>query len=105
MKWCVRTLGPAAVLLLFVCSSSAQTLLDISRLEEIPAVSGYEQPLIEEIRNYIRSLSPKTDNLGNLWVSLGTGSPRRRLVASVDEPGYVVSDITQDGFLRVQRLP
>jgi putative aminopeptidase FrvX len=79
--------------------------LDISRLEEIPAVSGYEQPLIEEIRNYIRSFSPKTDNLGNLWVSLGNGSPRRLLVASVDEPGYVVSDITQDGFLRVQRLP
>ena len=105
MKWRVRTLGSATVLLLLVRSSTAQTFLDSSRLEEIPAVSGYEQPLIEEIHNQLRSFSPKTDNLSNLWVSFGNGSPHRLLVASVDEPGYVVSDITPDGFLRVQRLP
>jgi putative aminopeptidase len=105
MKWCFRTLSYAIVLLLLVCFSSAQTRLDISRLEQIPAVSGYEQPLIEEIRSQLRSFSPKTDNLGNLWVSFGSDSPHRLLVTSIDEPGYVVSDITPDGFLRVQRLP
>lgn len=99
------TLGPAVVLLLLACCSSAQTPTDVSRLEQIPAVSGYEQPLIEEIRNQLHSLSPKTDNLGNLWVSFGSGSPHRLLVTPVDEPGYVVSDITPNGFLRVQRLP
>jgi putative aminopeptidase len=105
MKWRFRTLCPMAALLLCVFPSSAQTFLDISRLEEIPAVSGYEQPLIEEIRGQLRGFSPKTDNLGNLWVSFGSGSPHRLLVTSVDEPGYVVSEITPDGFLRVQRLP
>ncbi|HEY6945522.1 MAG TPA: M20/M25/M40 family metallo-hydrolase [Candidatus Acidoferrum sp.] len=105
MRWRVRTLSSVIVLLSVACGSGAQTPVDVSRLEQIPAVSGYEQPLIEEIRSQLRGLSPKTDNLGNLWVSFGSGSPRRLLVTSVDEPGYVVSDITRDGFLRVQRLP
>jgi putative aminopeptidase len=105
MKWRFRTLGSTIVLLSMARCSSAQTPIDISRLEQIPAVSGYEQQLIEEIRSQLRALSPKTDNLGNLWVSFGSGSPHRLLVTPVDEPGYVVSDMTADGFLRVQRLP
>ena len=106
MRWCLRTLGSALVLLAIAWCSTAQTpMMDVSRLAQIPAVSGYEQTLIEEIRTQLRSLSPKTDNLGNLRVSFGSGSPHRLLVTSVDEPGYVVSEITPDGFLRVQRLP
>ena len=105
MKQRVRTLGSAIVLLLTACCLSAQTPMNVSRLEQIPAVSGYEQPLMDEIRNQLRGLSPKTDNLGNLWVSFGQGAPHRLLVTSVDEPGYVVSEFTPDGFLRVQRLP
>ena len=107
MRRRVRTLTPssAVVLLALAYCSIAQTPMDVSRLEQIPAVSGYEQPLIEEIRDQLHSLSPKTDNLGNLWVSFGIGSPHRLLVTPVDEPGYVVSDITPEGFLRVQRLP
>ncbi|HEX2664710.1 MAG TPA: hypothetical protein VHM93_17900, partial [Candidatus Acidoferrum sp.] len=105
MKWCFRTLSSLIFPLLIAGSASAQAAFDPSRLEQIPAVSGYEQPLVEEIRSSLRSLSPKTDNLGNLWVTFGSGSPHRLLVTPVDEPGYVVSEITPDGFLRVQRLP
>jgi putative aminopeptidase FrvX len=105
MKCCFRTLSSLIFPLLIAGSASPQAALDPSRLEQIPAVSGYEQPLIEGIRGPLRSLSPKTDNLGNLWVTFGSGSPRRLLVTPVDEPGYVVSEITPDGFLRVQRLP
>src|SRR5690348_9258729 len=105
MRWCVRMLSSAVLFFSVACRSGAQTPVDISRLDQIPAVSGYEQPLIEEIRIQLRDLSPKSDNLGNLWVSFGNGSPHRLLVTPVDEPGYVVSGITADGFLRVQRLP
>src|SRR4029077_8512848 len=70
-----------------------------------PAVSGYEQELAAEIQNATKNLSPKTDNLGNVYVTLGSGSPHRLIVAPIDEPGYVVSEITADGYLRVQRLP
>lgn len=105
MRRRVWTLVFAVGLLCAARRSSAQTPMDVSRLAQIPAVSGYEQSLIEEIRSQLRALSPKTDNLGNLWVNFGSGSPHRLLVTAVDEPGYVVSDITPDGFLRVQRLP
>ena len=105
MRWRIRTLSSAMAFWSVVCGSSAQTAMDVSRFEQIPAVSGYEQPLIEEIRSQLQGLSPKTDNLGNLWISFGSGSPHRLLVTPVDEPGYVVSEITPDGFLRVQRLP
>ena len=70
-----------------------------------PAVSGYEQKLAEEIRERVKDSSPRTDNLGNVYVTLGSGSPSRLIVTPMDEPGYVVSEITSDGFLRVQRLP
>ena len=103
-----RPLGPlnlATVLVLFVSSAKAQVPLLVSRLAELPAVSGYEKPLVEQIRSQLRDFSPQTDNLGNLWVSFGNGSPHRLLVTPVDEPGYLVSDITPEGFLRVQRLP
>jgi putative aminopeptidase len=70
-----------------------------------PAVSGYEQELAAEIRETLKDLSPKTDNLGNVIVTLGSGAPHRLIVTPMDEPGYVVSEITSDGYLRVQRLP
>src|SRR5262249_46471548 len=37
--------------------------------------------------------------------TLGTGSPRRLLVAPMDEPGFVISNVTTEGYLQVQRLP
>ena len=73
--------------------------------EETPAVSGYEQQLAGEIRSSIKGFSPQTDNLGNVYVTLGRGVPNRLIVAPIDQPGYVVSEITPDGYLRVQRLP
>jgi putative aminopeptidase FrvX len=78
---------------------------DWERLVKTPAVSGNEQKLAHEIRERLKSLSPQTDNLGNVYVTLGSGSPHRLLVTPMDEPGYVVSEVTSDGYLRVQRLP
>lgn len=70
-----------------------------------PAVSGYEQQLVGEIRSQLGGLPAKTDNMGNLLVTIGSGAPHRLIVTPIDEPGYVVSAITPDGYLRVQRLP
>src|SRR6202035_3098633 len=42
---------------------------------------------------------------GNVFVTVGSGAPHRLLVTAIDEPGYIVSGITLDGYLRVQRLP
>jgi putative aminopeptidase FrvX len=89
----------------FARPANAQFAVGPDRVYEIPAVTGYEQSLAAEIRNQLKEFSPKTDNLGNVYVTVGGGAPHRLIVTPMDEPGYVVSDITTDGYLRVQRLP
>ncbi|HEY6309065.1 MAG TPA: M20/M25/M40 family metallo-hydrolase [Candidatus Angelobacter sp.] len=78
---------------------------DLRELTETPAVAGYEQPLSAKIAGRLKALSPKTDRMGNVTVTLGSGSPHRLVVAPMDEPGYVVSNITAEGYLQTQRLP
>jgi putative aminopeptidase len=83
----------------------AKTAQDLDELVQIPGISGYENKLAETIRSKISGLHPKTDNLGDVIVTIGTGAPNRLIVTPLDEPGFVVSGITDDGYLRVQRLP
>ncbi len=77
----------------------------LKELVKTPAVSGYENHLADKIRTNLKNLHPVTDNLGDVIVTIGSGAPQRLLVAPIDEPGFVVSEITSDGYLRVQRLP
>ncbi len=77
----------------------------LTELAEMPAVSGNEEQVSAWLAQRLQPLSPQIDNLGNVVVTLGSGAPHRLLVTAIDEPGYVVSAITDDGFLRVQRLP
>ena len=72
---------------------------------ETPAIPGYESALAAKIRDTLQKLSPKSDNLGDVIVTLGSSGPTRLIVAPMDEPGYVISNITSDGYLQVQRLP
>jgi putative aminopeptidase FrvX len=93
---------------LFFCAApaDAQSLSqDLADFVATPAVPGYEQPLAEKIMARLGKHKLATDNLGNLIVTLGSGAPHRLIVAHADEPGYIVSGITDDGYLRVQRLP
>jgi putative aminopeptidase len=78
---------------------------DLREFVETPAVSGYESELVEKIRTKLATLHPTVDNLGDITVTLGSGAPRRLVITAIDEPGYVVSEITDDGYLRLQRLP
>jgi putative aminopeptidase FrvX len=70
-----------------------------------PAIPGYENELAGKIRDEISAFHPRMDNLGDVIVTIGSGSPNRLLVTPIDEPGFIVSGITGDGYLRVQRLP
>jgi putative aminopeptidase FrvX len=78
-------------------------------LVETPAVTGYEQSVGKKIVARLKAMSQKyeahTDNLGNVTVTIGSGEPKRLVVAPFDEPGFVVSGITPEGYLTLQRLP
>ncbi len=103
---------PKLVLLFFICylvtpfPLPAQELA--SELRELAgrmAVDGYE----EELSEYLRSRLPsgarvETDALGNLYAEVGSGRPHFLFAAAIDEVGYVVSGITDNGFLTLQRL-
>jgi putative aminopeptidase FrvX len=78
---------------------------DLREYVAIPAIPGYEQQLAAKIHAELARFSPETDNLGNVFFTIGSGSPHKLIVAPIDEPGFVVSGITEDGYLRVQRLP
>ena len=78
---------------------------DLKDFVETPSVSGYENQLSEKIRAKLGAFHPVTDNLGDVIVTIGSGSPHRLIVTPIDEPGFVVSGITADGYLRLQRLP
>ncbi len=95
-----------SLLVLAATPAAAQSLQqDLAALTARPAVTGYEAWLSNEIKTRLAKWKPQQDNMGNVWVTIGSGAPSRLIVAPMDEPGYIVSGITTDGFLRVQRLP
>ena len=100
-----------------IASQTAQGTLtsDLRDLVENPAIPGYEQDLAAMILARINAIAPphaakpafsaKIDSLSDVIVTIGSGSPHRLLAAAIDEPGYVVTRITDDGYLQLQRLP
>jgi putative aminopeptidase FrvX len=63
------------------------------------AAPGYERPAMERITSAAANWT--RDGSGNLVKSVGEGSPRRVVACGLDESGYAVSQITDDGYLRL----
>ena len=71
---------------------------------EAPGVSGYEQPVAQLIKAGMRDYADEVreDRLGNLiFFKKGTGEnrPRNLLAARMDEIGFMVTKIVENGFL------
>lgn len=78
----------------------------LRRLTETPGISGREERVREVIREELESLTDevKVDTLGNvIGVKKGTGDPAGRVmvVAHMDEIGFLVSYIDDNGFVRL----
>lgn len=95
----------SAWLLLFLLpplSAKAATLDDeVEAFLQVPAVVGREEPAADFLRGRLAGLPVEGDALGNLTVTVGSGSPRRLVACPMGEPGYVVSRILDDGYLRL----
>ena len=77
----------------------------LSALVESYGVSGMEAPVREVVRHYLPAwASAETDTAGNLWVRAGSGSPQVVFVAHLDEIGFRVSALREDGTLELERL-
>lgn len=73
------------------------------RLTSIQAVTGYEHAMVDTLLRILPGAV--RDRAGNARFQLGGGSVKRLVVCPVDEPGYVVGSIRQDGYVTLRRVP
>ncbi len=77
-------------------------------LEEIfsvPSPSGYEHFMTKKLQQYLpQGLAAEKDNMGSLYLTAGKGDQKLVLLASMDEVGYIVSGINEDGYLLLDRV-
>ncbi|HEX3127427.1 MAG TPA: hypothetical protein VH394_08860 [Thermoanaerobaculia bacterium] len=97
-------MNPRAALLLlaFALPAQAATLdQEIEAFLQVPSVVGREEPMAELVANRLAGLPVERDALGNVIATVGSGSPRRLVACPMGEPGYVVSRILDNGYLRL----
>lgn len=85
-----------------------KTLELLKTLTETPGVSGFEAPIRKVLKEYLAPLSRElhTDHLGSL-VAIKRGSseePKLMIAAHMDEVGFLVTRITDGGFIKFQPL-
>jgi putative aminopeptidase FrvX len=72
----------------------------LEQLVETYGVSGMEGPVRTVVERLLpRDVAPKTDSAGNLWVTVGTGEPVVVFIAHLDEVGFRINRIREDGTL------
>ncbi len=75
----------------------------VSRLVESYGVSGMEGPVRDAVRSMLPSWArPVTDGAGNLWLTVGPGAPKVVFIAHLDEIGWEVTAIRDDGTLELK---
>ncbi len=76
--------------------------LQISRWIALDAPPGWETVATDTIMQVMPDW--KRDALGNLMWRKGSGSPRRVVACALDRPGFAVTEITDDGYLRIREV-
>ncbi len=72
----------------------------IREMVMVPGVSGFEEPFRRYLLERLREYNAKTDNLGNVIVTLGDGKKHIAFVAHMDEIGLITTHIEDNGFIR-----
>ena len=72
------------------------------RFAGMTAITGYEQAMTDSLLTLLPGSS--RDRTGNVTLTLGRGAPKRLVYCALDEIGYVVGNITDDGYLLLRRV-
>src|SRR5213082_2495434 len=72
------------------------------RLTSMTAVTGLEQAMTDSLLALLPGST--RDRAGNVTLTLGQGAPKRLLQCPLDEVGYVVGNITADGYVLLRRV-
>ena len=84
-------------------SLDEQKLLLIEELiefSETSSVTGREDNASEYLKSFLKNSNLKEDKLGNLILEIGSGLPKTLITVPIDEPGYVISEIKPNGYMR-----
>jgi putative aminopeptidase FrvX len=74
-------------------------------LVESYGVSGMEGPVREVVTRLLPGWArPRADTAGNLWLTMGSGDPTVVFVAHLDEIGFRVTAIRDDGTLEAEAV-
>jgi putative aminopeptidase FrvX len=77
----------------------------IQKIHSTPSPTGYEQPMVKMIQNILKNQGQQSqDNLGNFYLTLGRGESILAILTGLDEVGYIVSGITDDGLINLDRV-
>jgi len=102
-----RTLSSLFLLPILLQISSAQTRAQdsppaeaLARWIQLDAPPGWEHLATDELMKALPGWS--RDAAGNLMLRKGTGTPRRVIACGLDRPGFAVTEITSDGFIRLR---
>jgi len=105
-RFSVGTAALVVGLLLAVYPStrlSAQSVDALAvRFAGMTAVTGLEQGMTDTLLTLLPGST--RDRAGNVTLSLGSGTPKRLVACALDEVGYVVGNITADGYLTLRRV-
>jgi putative aminopeptidase len=101
-----RVAAAVLSLLALLAAGPAQAADDrLATLIRAQGVSGFEEDVRRAITGMLPPWArPEVDEAGNLVVTIGQGQPHTLIAVGIDEDGYVVSEITEDGFLRLTRV-
>jgi len=113
--WDTAPLSPLPIVLLWLAGTPTASLQaqDTSRLREAESVlatlvetygvSGAEGPVREAVQRLLPTWArPETDSAGNLWVRVGRGDPVVVFIAHLDEIGFTVTGVRDDGTLELR---
>ena len=84
-------------------SLDEQKILLIEALKEFSetsSVTGREENSSEYLKSFLKNSNLKEDKLGNLILEIGSGLPKTLITVPIDEPGYVISEIKPNGYMR-----
>ena len=82
---------------------SAQATSDLTlRFAAWTAVTGYERAATDTLLTLLPGAV--RDRVGNIVVTMGKGTPKRLVSCPLDELGWVVGNVTDDGYLTLRRV-
>ena len=84
-----------------VAQSGSSHLDAIASWVAVDAATGYERRISPALA---AALGWTADQWGNVVTTVGTGSPHHVVACALDRPSYAVSQITDEGYLRLHRI-